>query len=415
MRTEEVRTAAALVLAVPLVVATVLAAPAADTGGVTPQVQGQAASEGSQAPYTGIEHVADVPDIPEGAGVWVDGSYAYVTGYESEELHVIDLSDPTAPSVVGNVDLFGRDVNVIDHPDGNTYALVAQNDEFVIVDVTDPSDPHVVENHGANAHNVVHLPGTTLVIISNSAGDDADNPIVDISDPNNPRTVTRWGDTGCHDIEFNTDLDRLYCAGVGRTEIWDISTPTQPEHVSTITNPLISAPGAVPQKPNFLGAFGDLGPGVHHWATDARGGDLLIIGDEYGGGLAAGCGAHAQAAGVSASDPLGALWFYDISDPTDPQLEGWYSPTIPADDQLGGGWAYPSCTSHFGEVIDGADQLVAGWYRAGTVLVDFRDPANPMQAGQWRDDAVTWDVRLAGDGYVVTGDLARGSDVLRLT
>lgn len=420
MRSEEVRAAAAIVLAVPLITM-VFAGPGLLAGpepapAAAPTGQADA---GSSPPYSNLEHVAQVPGIRQGGGVWVDGDHGYVTGYNSDRFHVVDLSDPTAPTVVGEDRMFGRDVNVVHHPDGNTYALVAQNDAFRVVDVSDPTDPTVVGAHGANAHNLVDLPGTTYVYVANSAGDDSSNVIVDVGDPSRPTTAGRWGDTGCHDIELNTDLDRLYCSGVGRTEIWDISSPLVPQHVTTITNPLISAPGAVPQKPNFLGAFGDLGPGLHHWSVDAQGGDLLIIGDEYAGGLGPGCTAHAQttAAGqrAQASDPVGALWFYDISDVDDPELLSWYSPTVPADDQLGNGWTYPSCTSHFGEVIDGADQLVVGWYRAGTVLVDFADPSQPLQAAQWRDNAVTWDARLAGDGYLLTGDLARGSDILRLT
>ena len=36
-------------------------------------------------------------------GLAVSGSYAYVTGYLSASLAVIDVSDPTSPSIVGNV------------------------------------------------------------------------------------------------------------------------------------------------------------------------------------------------------------------------------------------------------------------------------------------------------------------------
>lgn len=389
---EEVRPAAAC-LATGLLVVSMLAGaarPTADADG-----------------YTGLDHVASLPEIGAGAGIRIDGDHAYVPSYDEERFSVVDLTDPENATVVGTADTGGRDVAVVHHDDGRTTALVADNGDFELVDVTDPASPTPVATHPAAAHNVAVKPGTELAYVSTSSGDGGEIPVVDVSDPADPVTVAHVGDRGCHDLEFHqrNGSDRMVCAGVGATQIWNVSDPLDPTLVAEVTNPLISAGG-------FAGApLEVLTPGLHHWATTARDGELLIIGDEYMGALGDACAAHAEAAGRSVSGPLGALWFYDLSDEDDPKLRGWFSPDQPATNGIPG----IRCTAHFGEVIDGTDQLVTAWYRAGVLLVDFSDPSNPILVDRFADGTETWDARLTGDGYVVTGDLDRGSDVLELT
>jgi hypothetical protein len=60
------------------------------------------------------------------------------------------------------------------------------------------------------------------------------------------------------------------------------------------------------------------------------------------------------------------------------------------------------------------DILAMAFYRAGVVLVDFTDVTNPTLLDQFDDGTDTWEVQYY-NGYLFTGDLARGMDVLRLT
>ena len=64
----------------------------------------------SPAPHTSTSPPDSLPMLgrpcapPQGHGLAVSGSYAYVTGYTLHgSLAVIDVSDPTAPSIVGSV------------------------------------------------------------------------------------------------------------------------------------------------------------------------------------------------------------------------------------------------------------------------------------------------------------------------
>jgi hypothetical protein len=58
--------------------------------------------------------------------------------------------------------------------------------------------------------------------------------------------------------------------------------------------------------------------------------------------------------------------------------------------------------------------LAMSFYSSGVLLVDFRDPANPLITDQLVPaGGSTWDVQYQ-DGWLLTGDMARGLDVLKL-
>lgn len=368
---------------------------------------------------TGIRHVTAVPDVEPGAsGLWVDGRWAYVSGFDSQAFHVVDLADPTRPTVAGTLE---GPVTTDAHPlvvDGRDIVASSSNGGGLrVIDVTDRSDPRLVDTVETFAHNVGVLEGTSLVFVADSQGRGATNEIVDVADPDDAEIVATFGDRGCHDVAFHVIDDRrlLTCPALDATEIWDVTDdPLDPDRIAVLRNPFISASGAVADRPDLPGPADEIGPGGHHWATMARDGDLLIVGSEFTGAVAPGCGVHAEAGGRSVSDTLGALWFYDTTDPSDPQLLGWFKMPVPEDNAWNREWMYPSCTSHFGEVVEGRDKVVVGWFHAGVALVDFSDPSNPTLVDRFQRDSVAWDARLAGR-YVVTGDAGRGSDILELT
>ena len=109
--------------------------------------------------------------------------------------------------------------------------------------------------------------------------------------------------------------------------------------------------------------------------------------------------------------PLGALWFYDVTDPANPAMEGSYN--LPRDDVTNF-----SCTAHNFDVIpltDGRDVLVSAWYTGGTTVVDFTDPANPLEIGHYLPEGGNSWSSYFYNGYIYANNLgSRGVDVLRL-
>lgn len=394
---------------------------------------------------TGLDPIArlnypggDEP-FPSAAGIWVFGDLVFGSAL-GNGFFIADVSDPGAPELLYNATTdaddernntitgFSRDADLVQHPDGRLSLVFAtQSDGMHVWNVTDPRAPDFLARVEVDPnHNVAAVPGTTFVFNSPSGGADRSNDLVDLSDPLHPLVLGTYGDHGCHDISFfgkpGADRFRAYCAGIDRTEIWGLDgfDPDAPEFgiallgtVEAEDSPVIANPALQAYPIRTL----------HHLAMVDGDADTLIIGDEQnGGGSPGACYFHDETTGLST--PLGALWFYDISDESDPQLLNWISaplvqpePEPEADPNYDPLQDVPSCTAHFGTLVPGEDKLVMAWYSAGVVLIEFTGvgPETPPRIlDQIRPDPTNpWDARVH-NGYVFTGDTARGMDVLRL-
>jgi hypothetical protein len=351
-------------------------------------------------------------DSPQGLGEWIDDGLLYLSG--GAGLRIVDIHDPANPVVLSEdtPDTNSRDVDLIHHPNGRLYAVLADDGEsqMKLVDVTDPHAPALVAKTTTCVHTVAVVPGTTVVYGSWSLCQatrpaqmlDGDVEIVDFKDPQHPvsklfvfppaamvggrpHPITA---TSCHEMTFNAQLHRAYCAAITDTQVWDDSDPLDPTIIGVIDDPLVN---------------------IHHSVWDADNGTTLVLGDEV-----AGAEAPAPTCSDKADLPTSALAFYDIKDLANPVRLGSYN--IPYDSLGGGeGTATKVCTTHLGDVIDGTDRIVMGWYVAGTVLVDFSDPAHAKTVATWRADGATsvWETRYY-QGHVYSADEVRGLDVLTL-
>ncbi len=342
----------------------------------------------------GIDHVTHYDDIEAGAGIHVEESIAYVAGQDTG-FYTVDVTDPANPRILGHVeDQFTRGVDLLHYENRTVAAAAAQSDGIQFIDVTDPEDPHIVGeilNGESAVHNVIAVPDTHIVYNSRSL-DAPGVDVIDASDPENPEVANVLTDFACHDVRIGPQTERAYCAAVTETQIWDIQDPVEPQVITRIHNPSIN---------------------IHHWATVTQDRDLLLIGDEFAGSTdaAAGCfHAHENpVTGGTLSDPVGALWFYDISDEQTPTPLSWIAPPLPE-----GNIPPTPCTAHFGEIIEDRDKVVVGWRAAGTVLVDFQDPAAPAILDVSTGLGDNWEAQYEG-GYIFAGDTDRGIDVLSFT
>jgi hypothetical protein len=312
--------------------------------------------------FVGTDASAAVGDPPEGT---------------TEGMRVYDVTDPTAPQLVANVHCPGYHADVAVHgntlihgidsartntgcaerfdPDGIDQAEVAG---LRFLDVTDPGRPTVSafvndEELGATVHNLTIAPWDDAVLVAGSDFRTSDPvlSVVDLSQPDLPVTTIPMRDISptataeCHDIGVaNVDGRELaFCAAVTQTFIWDIADPFAPKHVATV--PALET--------------------IHHGARLAPDGRTLVLNDELGGAaVAPGCA-------PSERDPLGALWFYDITVPERPQFLGTFSTTEAA--------AQMPCTSHFYNFIPGTTLLTVGWYKSGMIVVDYANRTNPKE------------------------------------
>jgi hypothetical protein len=356
--------------------------------------------------------LAPVPDNPTklepashvefggGTDVAFRGHHAYVAS--GSGMHIVDISDPMAAVEVASVPCTGSDVGVSKVGARLIVTVSSQsaNDKcdkpnpkggIRLVDVTDPANPVVLSQVPLAYGSHTHTPYGDTGLLYNSAYDLA-NPyahhkseIVDIRDPASPKVLGAVvfpqdsSSPGCHDVLAEPQYNRSVCAGITETFIWDTTDPEKPVIQGRLTNPLIN---------------------IHHSAASARDGKLLLVGDEYAGAIAPAC----QPSPIGG--PTGAIWFYAINGHQFGEMLGFLPPPE--------GDPGTRCTAHNFNTIDGKDLAVAGFYKGGTLLIDFSDPKAPRTLSrQTPAGGEAWGA-LYYRGVVLTGDLGRGLDVFVL-
>lgn len=168
---------------------------------------------------------------------------------------------------------------------------------------------------------------------------------------------------GCHDVTFYPKIGLAAAACLTESQVWDIKNPVKPEIVSRIRSPFI----------------------LHHSAGFSWDGKTMLIGDEHAG-AAAGTGC----APGDPESPVGAMWFYDISDPAAPREVGHFGPPRMAIPDSPNEVIRHSCTNHNFAVLpmkNPKKQIVStSWYAAGISVIDFSDPANPEEMAYYVPD-----------------------------
>jgi hypothetical protein len=371
--------------------------------------------------------------LRSGAGIAVFGSLVVVPGY-GQPSAVVDISDPEAPTILST---FRPQENITNHrgaafipyPDGRLAVVISTGAGIDVWDLTDPRDPQPLPPlfPDGGSHKVGVIPGTPIVVNAASDGGASSDPetspgknqMWDMSDPANPQALPDFENGySCHHVYFWNDVEqqkfRGVCAGIQYTQIWDTTDPYNPTVVVSV--PFGS--GGTPAADQGAVVF----PlSLSHYAGLSQDGTILIMGDESGGGgLPPGCTVRADVPGVGAvSMPIGALWFYDVSVETEPQLLGWFSASQ-HEKLANGGQPATSCTAHHGRLVpvDGRDLLAMSFYGSGVVVVDFTGMRNEnvgtaTTVAQFAQNSNTWETWYY-QGYLFTGDLNRGMDVLTM-
>jgi hypothetical protein len=334
------------------------------------------------------------------------GNTAILGNYDNPGgFRVLDISNPAAPVKLGQFKCFGRqsDVSIwrdlvfvsVDTPNSKPEcgSPAATPDEYAsgsaweglrVVSIANPANPvqlaAVYTACGSHTHGLVpdEANGRLLVYIQSyplaGQGPDCNAsshrkvsvvevPLANPAAAKVISTVDVSPAIGCHDITVMLPRRIAGVACLTESQMWDVSDLAHPKVISHIRNPAIN---------------------IQHSTTFSWDGKTLVIGDELGGAdFSPGCGPGGDHV------PLGALWFYDVSDPANPTAKASYRiprtvPTI-------------FCTAHNFNMIpltSGKQILVSAWYNGGTTVVDFTDPANPHELGFYTPkapvQAATW-------------------------
>ncbi|HWC14198.1 MAG TPA: hypothetical protein VG929_06355 [Actinomycetota bacterium] len=259
-----------------------------------------------------------------------------------EGIRVVDYSNPKQPKQVAFVSTkCGSHTHTL-VPDGETVYMYVE-----AYPISQTGDCNQVTGHGE------------VDILSFPANDPSKLKIAGALDvsrgplPNDPPI-------GCHDLQAWPERDIVIAACITEAQVWNIENPAKPEILARITNPEVQ---------------------IWHSAAFTWDGKYAIISDEYGG--AAGGGGCAG----DKDSMIGAMWFYNIEDPSNPSLEGHYSlPRVPPPPHTQDESAFYRCTTHIYTILpmkNGKYIAVSSYYRGGISAVDFSDPADPQEIGYY--------------------------------
>ena len=186
--------------------------------------------------------------IDDTVDVFVEGDFAYVTN-QGEGLKVVNITDSTNPFINGTYITYNIAESV--YVDGN-YAFIAdyegdQNQEnFIVLDISDPTNPSHLGNCSTFKYgNEVAMDIVTAGDIAYVANGEGGLCVVDISDPSSPEILSHKDTLGTS-YELVVDGDYLYLADDSNgLVILDVTDPSLVTLVATFKTGISLALGVV--------------------------------------------------------------------------------------------------------------------------------------------------------------------------
>jgi hypothetical protein len=283
--------------------------------------------------------------VAEFADLWAEGDYAYIGCWDEAGVAIFNIADPANAFYVTHYTAANDgqflDVKVLD---GIGYFASNNGGGVHVVDLSDPTNPTLLTQVDSSdgGHNSIHNISVFGDVLYEADGDSNVVKVFDISSPSAPSFVRNIHtlDSRIHDI---TALgDRLYTSGFnGKTEIYDVSgmSPTQAPMLLGSKNTGSSS------HSNWVSVDGSLLVS----ARETNNGDLRLYDISNPSNWILRSTITRSSVGISASSPhnpiivgdiLYSSWYeagveaFDISDPANPVRIAHYD-TYP-----GGGYQY---------------------------------------------------------------------------
>jgi hypothetical protein len=307
-----------------------------------------------------------------------------------EGVHVIDISDPTDPDVIGFVDTpCGSHTETLVPDLENDRLLIYSNSSSGAVLGGEPGGEPPVSCRGID---ILEVPLSDPAAMSYLRFEPAGDPAMPLEE-HHP----------CHDtgvILGKTNL--VACAGSG--------SATEGNGVNVFS--MDPADGGSKEDPAWLYHKVTGGSSLGHSASFTWDGEVLIIGHEPGGGSGARCEAT--------DDPIERTFFY-IDARTGESLGQFAIPRPQT--------SVENCTTHNYNVVPLRQRyvMVSGNYQSGISVIDFTDPTNAEEIA-YADPAPLVDpnppvgIELGGDwssywynGLIYESDITRGLIIWRLS
>ncbi len=186
----------------------------------------------------------------DGGTYALTGTYGDCTGCRGGKVFVWDLGDPARPVLTDSVAVDGKVVGDMVVNEAGTVAVVSRRqaesrrDGLVVLDLSEPAHPKVLADYFETVTGGVYnmtFDGTLLYVAN--AGT-ADLNVLDLSDPEAPREIGRWGLPDRRDKHLQ---DVAVKDGLAYLSYWDDGV--------VILDVGKGVRGGTPEKPVQLGTF----------------------------------------------------------------------------------------------------------------------------------------------------------------
>ena len=176
--------------------------------------------------------------------VAVQGNYAYVPSSGGFVLYVVNITNPTNPTVTGSVNIGSASGSLYSCVVSGNYCYVAtQNKGLTVIDVTNPASPTQVYQEGGTTNKSfgVAISGTTLYTTNYQTASPWTVRYLktwDVSTPTAPvllNTYTLPANTKPGNLSLSGNTAYVSDINVSRIHLIDVTTPTSPNFLSTIT------------------------------------------------------------------------------------------------------------------------------------------------------------------------------------
>jgi hypothetical protein len=358
--------------------------------------------------------------LPAAAGgIKVVGTYAYLAA-GAYGLQVVDVSTPSSPRIVGSVDTPGSALRL---GVANGYAYVADSTAVVSIDVHTPSSPAVIGSLATSATNVA-VAGNRLYVLSGQQF-----LIIDVTSPARPAQLSASNYLGAQAIDATTSMAFLGAPydssqNKGGLYVENISSPTAPTLMSNLCG-MYSSWRAAASGSLAVITGGNLGLKVADVSSASAPKVVGALSGVMGAATMAGQYAYIdnQIPGNPAHDDLIVV---NLSTPSNPSIVGRVTLPAPAGGiKVVGSYAYLAIGASGLQVADvsipSSPRLVGLVDTAGSALrvavangyayvadntelvsIDVTTPSNPRIVGSLATSAT--DVAVAGSRlYVIDG------------
>ncbi|MDP6684666.1 MAG: choice-of-anchor B family protein [Candidatus Marinimicrobia bacterium] len=304
-------------------------------------------------------------------GYKADNGKEYALVGTSLGVSIVDVNtNPFQPEQVGFIsgdESIWRDIKVYNN---HMYISTEANMGIQVADISDPENPELVfEWDGiSGAHNLFQADGY-LYVVGADGGDHID--ILDLSNPAEPVKVGGWSSEYIHDVYVRDNY--AYACGYYSSTMYiiDVSDKTNPFTEVSWTYPGAAHATWLTEDGNYLITADETSGGnIKIW--DIQDFDNINMVSEWipeGGEDKSAHNVFVRGDYLYISYYVFGLQILDISDPTNPELAGYYD-TYPGEEGIyEGNWGvYPFAESCYSYVSD---------MEAGLVLVDFDECINP--------------------------------------